>query len=71
MARIHTLRVEPLTAALDDPTDRVRLGALEALGQLGPDAAPAVPVLRKLAHDDPRAEVRAAARLLLERLDAK
>ena len=69
--RMGPAAVEPLTAALDDPSDKVRLGALEALGHLGPEARPALPALRKLAQGDPRAEVREAARALLEKLDAQ
>jgi HEAT repeat protein len=42
----------------------IRVAALEALGTMGPDAAPAIPaVIQALSHDDPRVRT-AAARLL-------
>ena len=43
--------VKPLTEALQDPHDDVRMAAAYALADLGKDAAPAVPALKKLSQD--------------------
>jgi HEAT repeat protein len=69
-SRIGKDAVDPLLAALADDNPRVRAGAAEALGRIGPDAHRAVTLLLRL-EDDPRepAEVRNAAKEARKRLD--
>ncbi len=53
--------VPKLRRALQRERDMVRLEAAIALGEIGPPAASALPMLELLAEDDPSAQVRAAA----------
>jgi HEAT repeat protein len=75
---IHALRnkakeaervVPVLTTALNDPDAFVRRDAARALGDFGPEAAPAVPALLAL-HKD-RDPVRRAAAEALEKIDSE
>jgi HEAT repeat protein len=70
-ASIGKIAVAPLTAALDDSDGRTRLGAVEALEAIGPEARPALPILERLAQQDPEETVRTAARLVVQKLRAK
>jgi len=48
-----------------------RLEAAVALGDIGPAAAAAIPILELVSEDDPAKPVRAAAAAALERIRAK
>lgn len=63
LARIGAAAVKPLAAAVSDPSARVRMGAVRALGGIGPDARAAGPVLARILRrqDDPRRAVAAWA----------
>ncbi len=52
------LAVTALTHALKDPVPDLRTLAAWALGEVGREASPAVPVLRQLAVDDPSSSAR-------------
>lgn len=56
-----------LTRALDDEAEWVRRNAVEALGNIGPAAAEAVPALHKTL-DDEECYARANAAVALERI---
>ncbi len=56
-----------LTEALAMDRDEVQLEAAKALGDIGPEAASAVPALEKLLNDDDPA-VRAAAKAAMEKI---
>lgn len=61
--------VAPLAqAALSDEHTENRLAAIQELGELGPIAAPARPILAKIAHGDVRPTVREAAANALKRV---
>jgi HEAT repeat protein len=60
-----------ITAALDDANPTRRLGAVLALGQLGPDAKEAVPRLSKAFARETSRAVLAAMQLVLPALDPK
>ena len=70
LAGIGRPAVRPLVAALKDEDVRVRSGAAEALGKIGPDAAEAAPALVD-ALKDPRPDVRAAAAAALASVGAE
>jgi len=53
--------IAKLVRSLQEPDGAVRLDAVEALGQLGPDAAEAIPALVTIIRSDPDASVRRAA----------
>jgi len=59
------LAIAPLIAALDDTDPRVRRNVASALGEIGPDAAPAVPALMKAMAGDDDDSVRANSSLAL------
>jgi HEAT repeat protein len=63
--------VKRLAAALDDPNATRRLGAVLALGQMGPDAKEAVPRLWKAFARENNRAVLAAMQLVLPALDPK
>ncbi len=58
--------VAVLTEALSDPSARVRLAAVTALGKLGESAKPAIPQVKRLLQDDLRT-IREAAQNTLNR----
>ena len=60
--------VSALAKQLADEYSDVRQAAAEALEAIGPGAREAAPYLRKLAENDPAAEVRSAARAALENI---
>jgi HEAT repeat protein len=61
--------VPVLTKALEDPARDVRLGAARVLDELGMEARPAGDVLRKLANNDPDADIRRFAAHAVESID--
>lgn len=65
---LGTASVADLVAALASEEADVREHAAEALGHLGPDAAPAAGALAGLASDDPEPEVRLVALTALGQL---
>jgi HEAT repeat protein len=60
--------VQPLTNALGDPSKAVRVGAAEALGEIGPAARPAAGMLDTHRQADTEAEVREACSKALARM---
>ncbi len=66
---IHVRDVNPLLTALNHKDANVRAFACESLGDLGPDAKEAVPVLEQKAQGDSEV-VRGAAKKALERIQA-
>jgi HEAT repeat protein len=54
--------VPALIEALDDPNATVRFPVTVALGEIGPDAAAAVPRLKQMMFEDVNDEIAAAAR---------
>lgn len=60
-ADLFAAAVPKLRRALQQERELVRLEAAIALGEIGPAAAPALPMLELLAEDDPSGKVRAAA----------
>jgi HEAT repeat protein len=68
VSRIGKDAVEPLSKALENPQEKVRLSAVEALAHLHEDAKPALPTLRQLAESDPSTEVRIEAGQLVKKL---
>ena len=54
--------VPALIAALDDPDPTVRFPVTVALGEIGPDAAAAVPRLKQMMFEEINDEIAAAAR---------
>jgi HEAT repeat protein len=69
VARIGKDAVEPLSKALENPQEKVRLSAMAALAYLHEDAKPALPTLRQLAQNDPSEEVRTEAAQLVKKLE--
>jgi len=61
---------DALSAALKDPYWALRLNAADALGSIGPSAAPAVPELNE-ALKDPEPRARSSAAGALERIGGK
>jgi HEAT repeat protein len=79
-ARLYALRtlgtfgrrsLPALTAGLSDPVAVVRGWAIEALEEIGPDAAPAVPALARILVRDPEKHVRDSAAKALARIAPK
>jgi HEAT repeat protein len=69
-SRIGKDAVDPLLAALKDGTPRMRAGAAEALGRIGPHARKALPCLLQVsANEREPAEVRAAAEEARKKLE--
>ncbi|MBX9581403.1 MAG: HEAT repeat domain-containing protein [Gemmataceae bacterium] len=60
--------VRALAEATRDPETAVRFHAVQALGRLGPAAAPAAPELRERAEKDPTYNTRDLAAKILARL---
>ena len=60
--------VPKLRNALQGEREMIRLEAAVALGEIGPPAASAVPMLEMLAEDDPSSAVRAAAKAAVRRI---
>jgi HEAT repeat protein len=66
---IHVHDIPPLLAALNHKDANVRAFACESLGELGPEAKDAVPVLEQKAQGDSE-PVRGAAKKALQRIQA-
>jgi HEAT repeat protein len=64
LAAIGSEAVAPLISALTNRNQRIRLGAMAALGGMGSDARPAVPALSLCLRDEQDAVRRAAAEAL-------
>jgi HEAT repeat protein len=71
LAKIGKPAVDPLIAALDYTSAKTRSGAVEALGQIGPDARQALIRLSQVYNQDPDKAVRRAAGDALIRIQAK
>jgi hypothetical protein len=67
LAKLGPREVPSLVNALRDPNPLVRLGAVEALGQIGPDAREAYPAIHPLLNDADR-RVRESASKALENI---
>jgi HEAT repeat protein len=63
--------VRSLTDCLGDSNGALRHLACNVLGNIGPDAADALPALRKLADDGSNIDVQQAARNAVKRIDVK
>lgn len=67
-ASLFATAIPRLRRALRDDSELVRLEAAVSLGDIGPAAAPAIPILELVAEDDPVKEVRQAAAAALPKI---
>ena len=63
--------IETLIKSLSDPESSVRLGAIEQLAKLGPQASGATDILKGLSQNDPEEAVRNAASQALQSIGVK